>query len=103
MSSSSHFSPETFRICGMVCFSCPHCSRALQVKDDLAGKKAKCPACGKPVAIPGSVRVGKEAAVVETPTQLPDAEEESPAKENKQATSDPQTRTAAESKSEVNT
>ena len=30
-------------------FSCPHCRKALNVKDHLAGKKAQCPACKKPV------------------------------------------------------
>ena len=27
--------------------SCPHCGKALNVKDGLAGKKAKCPGCKK--------------------------------------------------------
>ena len=33
-------------------FSCPHCSKALNVKDHLAGKKAQCPACKKVLTIP---------------------------------------------------
>ncbi len=33
-------------------FNCPHCRRALNVKDHLAGKKAACPACKKVLTIP---------------------------------------------------
>ena len=33
-------------------FSCPHCSKALNVKDHLAGKKAQCPGCKKVMRIP---------------------------------------------------
>jgi hypothetical protein len=37
-------------------FSCPHCRKALSVKDHLAGKKAQCPACKKPITIPAGGR-----------------------------------------------
>jgi hypothetical protein len=37
-------------------FSCPHCRKALSVKDHLAGKKAQCPACKKPLTIPADGR-----------------------------------------------
>src|SRR5262249_54884137 len=86
--------------------ACPHCSRALKVKEELAGKKAKCPACGQPVTIPGSVRVGKASAEVESPTLLPEAKRDSqePARE---PPPDPQTQalqaSEAESKSDGNT
>src|SRR5262245_44216520 len=33
-------------------FKCPHCKKALVVKDHLAGKRAACPVCKKPVPIP---------------------------------------------------
>ncbi len=33
-------------------FKCPHCQKALSVKDHLAGKKAACPVCKKAIAIP---------------------------------------------------
>ena len=33
-------------------FSCPHCKKALNVKDNWAGKKAQCPGCKQVVAIP---------------------------------------------------
>jgi formylglycine-generating enzyme required for sulfatase activity len=31
----------------MIAFACPGCGKQLQVKDELAGKKARCPGCGK--------------------------------------------------------
>jgi hypothetical protein len=31
---------------------CPECNKPLKVKDELAGKKVKCPGCGKPVPVP---------------------------------------------------
>jgi hypothetical protein len=31
----------------MLTFPCPHCQKPLKVKDELAGKKIKCPACAK--------------------------------------------------------
>src|SRR5712672_1743515 len=36
----------------MLLVTCPGCGKKLQVKDELAGKKAKCPTCGSPFAIP---------------------------------------------------
>jgi len=33
-------------------FNCPHCQKALNVKDEIAGKKGKCPSCGGAVTIP---------------------------------------------------
>lgn len=33
-------------------FKCEHCHKPLAVKDNLAGKRAACPACKKPIAIP---------------------------------------------------
>jgi hypothetical protein len=36
-------------------FNCPHCKRALNVKDNLAGRKAACPVCKKPITIPAPV------------------------------------------------
>jgi hypothetical protein len=33
-------------------FKCPHCQRALSVKEHLAGKRAPCPACKKPLVVP---------------------------------------------------
>ena len=38
----------------MISFSCPHCNKALRVKDELAGKRGKCPGCGQAFAIPAT-------------------------------------------------
>jgi hypothetical protein len=35
-----------------VAVSCPACGKRLRARADLAGKKAKCPACGQPVPVP---------------------------------------------------
>jgi hypothetical protein len=36
----------------MIKFKCPNCKKGLSVKEHLAGKTAKCPACAKPLKIP---------------------------------------------------
>jgi hypothetical protein len=36
-------------------FSCPHCQKTLNVKDNLGGKRAVCPACKQPITIPAPV------------------------------------------------
>jgi serine/threonine protein kinase/formylglycine-generating enzyme required for sulfatase activity len=36
----------------MIAFRCAHCNKDLKVKDDLAGKKVKCPSCGKIGVVP---------------------------------------------------
>lgn len=36
-------------------FKCPHCDKPLSVKEHLAGKKAACPACKRPITIPAPV------------------------------------------------
>jgi hypothetical protein len=33
-------------------FTCPYCRKALRVKEHLAGKKAQCPACKRPLTVP---------------------------------------------------
>lgn len=35
-----------------ITFNCPHCSAALDAKDELAGKKANCPKCNKELTVP---------------------------------------------------
>src|SRR6516164_5789128 len=37
-------------------FSCPHCRKGIRVKEELAGKKAKCPACQQVLTIPTVTR-----------------------------------------------
>ncbi len=34
-------------------FTCPHCRVSMTIPDTFAGKRAKCPACGNPITIPG--------------------------------------------------
>jgi hypothetical protein len=36
----------------MISFRCGHCGKDLKVKEQLAGKKGKCPGCGRPLAVP---------------------------------------------------
>jgi len=36
----------------VIAFMCSHCDKPLRVRDDLAGKRAKCPACGQAISIP---------------------------------------------------
>ncbi|MFO0964921.1 MAG: hypothetical protein U0793_04930 [Gemmataceae bacterium] len=38
-------------------FKCPHCNKALAVKDHLGGKKAACPVCKKAIVIPAATPV----------------------------------------------
>jgi hypothetical protein len=57
-----------------IALSCPACDKALKVKDELAGKKIKCPGCGEPILVePDEV---PEAAEEEAPRRKPRAEEE---------------------------
>jgi serine/threonine protein kinase len=42
----------------MIAFPCEHCRRTLKVKDDMAGKKGKCPHCGQPMRVPATVPGG---------------------------------------------
>lgn len=35
------------KVSAMISFDCPSCRKPLKVKDELAGKHGKCPACGK--------------------------------------------------------
>src|SRR5437868_6904629 len=34
-----------------IALTCPSCARELKVKDELAGRKIKCPKCGKVIAV----------------------------------------------------
>src|SRR4051812_48601383 len=36
-------------------FTCPHCHKALSVKDHLAGKRAACPSCKRTLMIPAPI------------------------------------------------
>jgi serine/threonine protein kinase len=41
----------------MIAFTCTCCQKKLSVKDDLAGRKVKCPGCGSVVVVPTSAPV----------------------------------------------
>src|ERR1700691_3265369 len=36
----------------MIVFACASCQKKLSVKDELAGKRAKCPSCGESTTVP---------------------------------------------------
>jgi hypothetical protein len=63
-------------------FKCPHCQRGLSVKEHLAGKTAKCPACKKALKIPapGSSPADAEELAMSV---LKDKPAEAPAEEPK--------------------
>src|SRR5262249_5057401 len=42
-------------------FNCPHCDKVLRVKDELAGKRAKYPACGQVLSIPAQASAAVDA------------------------------------------
>ena len=37
-----------------ISFACPHCNQKLEAPDDMAGQTVECPACQKPMAVPGA-------------------------------------------------
>jgi serine/threonine protein kinase len=49
----------------MICFACPGCRKQFKVKDELAGKKGKCPGCGATITIPAD---GQEPASAVLPS-----------------------------------
>ena len=38
----------------MISFECPSCHKKLSVKEELAGKKGKCPQCRNTIRVPGA-------------------------------------------------
>ena len=38
----------------MLSLACAGCGKVLRVKEELSGKKVKCPNCGKPALVPGA-------------------------------------------------
>jgi hypothetical protein len=52
---------------------CTGCRRNLRVKDEMAGRKVRCPGCGKVMTVPALV---EELPVVEGVEKPPEAEEE---------------------------
>ena len=42
----------------MLAFNCSSCQKKLSVKENLVGKKVKCPGCGQLTAVPAAIAVG---------------------------------------------
>ena len=59
----------------MIAISCSACQKKLSVKDDLAGKKVKCPGCGQVTTVrapsAASVNSGKEDMRIVIPASNP--------------------------------
>lgn len=53
----------------MIRFKCLHCGKAISVKDEVAGKKGKCPGCGQTIEVPRA-GVQKETQPAETSKPL---------------------------------
>ncbi len=53
----------------MIEFSCPSCSKTHRVKDEFAGKKAKCKECGSAMPIPAADAPPSVATSAEQPQQ----------------------------------
>lgn len=51
----------------MISFSCSACGERLKVKDELAGKKGKCPKCKNAVVVPGTAPIAGPADAVTLP------------------------------------
>jgi serine/threonine protein kinase len=51
----------------MISFACPSCKKKLAAKDELAGRKTKCPGCGQPAAIPAKVTAGSSPTIKPAP------------------------------------
>lgn len=53
----------------MIHFNCPHCDKAIRVRDEAAGRKGKCLGCGATIQVPkNSVRIASP-----TTTEMPNA------------------------------
>jgi hypothetical protein len=55
----------------MLTFACPGCARELKVRDELAGRHARCPHCKAPLCVPGDAPAGGPPSARDT---LPPAE-----------------------------
>jgi Zn-dependent protease with chaperone function len=54
---------------------CPHCSEKLNIKDEYAGRKGKCPKCQKPFTVPGTPAEAGRSTVVLTKSTTKQAAE----------------------------
>src|SRR6516164_4261824 len=62
----------------MIAFACPSCGKKLSVKDEHAGKKARCAGCEQPVAVPAPAplhppTLASQPPEAHTPSDLLDA------------------------------
>jgi hypothetical protein len=79
-----------------IAVACPHCDAKLNVRDELGGRRGKCPNCQQPIDIPSATTPSQAAAAptaVATPEQIKAALSEALAAINLKPP--PQTRTAA--------
>ena len=51
----------------MIVFACASCQKKLSIKDELTGKKIKCPLCGKLMIVPTLANVSGSASTPSTP------------------------------------
>jgi hypothetical protein len=73
-----------------ITFSCP-CGKTLKVKDDLAGERIKCPACGEVQAVPAAADDWEvvEDDAPEGPAAAAEGERKTPVKRKKKKTNRP--------------
>jgi hypothetical protein len=61
-----------------IALSCPSCVQALKVKDELAGRKIKCPKCGGVIPVPGKKDGSETRITAKKPRNPPVEEDEEP-------------------------
>src|SRR5688572_4689473 len=65
----------------MISFTCSHCGKKLKVKDELAGKKVKCPGCAQSVSVPEQA-TGAESSKSNGPARAADVDLTVPPRES---------------------
>ncbi len=56
---------------GIICFACSRCASKLRVREQFAGKMAKCPRCGQTLLLPGEALAKRLAGAVLPATSGP--------------------------------
>lgn len=59
-----------------IALACPACKRALKVKDELAGRRIKCPGCATVLPVPGKKAATEESVTAKKPRPVPTAAED---------------------------
>ena len=62
----------------MMRFSCPHCRKALNVRDELAGRKAKCPGCSAVFRVPAAGAAPARPTAAPAAADCPNCKEDLP-------------------------